>query len=94
MAGSAAHPTPRFYWAVAAILVVVTAAEIAVASIDAFDVIKVPGLFALGGVKFAAVVALYMHLKFDKSLYRGLFLIGLFGAMTIFVVVLLTFQAL
>ncbi len=94
VAASGAHPTPRFYWIVAAVLAVITAAEIAVAAIDAFDTIKVPALFALSGVKFAGVVALFMHLKFDKSAYRGLFLIGLFGAIMIFVVVLLTFRAL
>ena len=94
MAGSVAHPTPRFYWTVAAILAALTAAEIGVASIDAFDVIKVPGLFVLGGLKFAAVIAFFMHLKFDKPLYRSLFLIGLFGAIPIFIVVLLTFRAL
>ena len=94
MAGSASHPTPRFYWIVAAVLAVITAAEIAVGSMEVFDVIKVPGLFALGAMKFAAVVAFFMHLRFDRPLYRSLFLIGLFGAIPIFIVVLLTFQAL
>lgn len=87
------HPTPRFYWTVAAVLAVITAAEVAVGSLEFFDPIKVPGLFVLGGLKFGAVVAFFMHLKFDKPLYRGLFLVGLFGAIPIFIVVLLTFRA-
>ena len=93
MANSTAHPTPRFYWIVAAVLALMTAAEIAVAAIEVFDPVKVPGLYLLGGVKFAAVIAFFMHLKFDKRIYRSLFLIGLFGAIPIFVVVLLTFEA-
>ena len=94
MATSTSHPTPRFYWTVAVVLAVVTAAEVAVGSIDFFDPVKVPGLFLLGGIKFAAVVGLFMHLKFDKPLYRSLFLVGLFGAIPIFIVVLLTFNRL
>lgn len=94
MAGTTAHPTPRFYWTVAAILAVVTAAEIALGYADIASAIKVTGLLTLGALKFAAVVAFFMHLRFDKPLYRSLFLIGLFGAIPIFIVVLLTFQAL
>lgn len=94
MAASTAHPTPRFYWTVAAVLAVITAVEVAVSYIDSLDAVKVPALLVLGGLKFAAVVAFFMHLRFDKPLYRGLFLVGLFGAIPIFIVVLLTFQAL
>ena len=94
MTTSDAHPTPRFYWMVAAALAVVTAAEVAIGSMEVFDPIKVWGLFILGGVKFAAVVGLFMHLKFDKPLYRGLFLIGVVGAIPIFIVLLLTFNRL
>ncbi|MFQ5554412.1 MAG: cytochrome C oxidase subunit IV family protein [Acidimicrobiia bacterium] len=90
-----AHPTPRTYWLIAAVLAVITAAEVTVPQISAFDgTPRVLLLFALAGVKFAAVVAFFMHLKFDKPLYRNLFLIGLFGAIPIYVVVLLTFSAL
>ena len=89
-----AHPTPRFYWIVAAILAVMTAAEVIVGTVEFFEPVKVPGLFGLGALKFAAVVAFFMHLRFDKPLYRSLFLVGLFGAVPIFIVVLLTFEAL
>lgn len=89
------HPTPKQYWLIALILAVLTAFEIAVPSISAFDgAPRVALLFGLGGIKFAMVVALFMHLKFDKPLYRNFFLIGLFGAIAMFVVVLLTFRAL
>lgn len=94
MASTASHPTPRFYWIVAAVLAFVTALEIAIGSMEVFDPIKVPGLYGLGALKFAAVVGFFMHLKFDKPLYRTLFLLGVFGAIPIFVVVLLTFNRL
>lgn len=89
------HPTQGQYWLIALILAVVTAIEIAVPSIDALD--GAPGiflLFALGALKFGMVVALFMHLKFERPLYKMLFLIGLAGAMAMFIVVLLTFRAL
>ena len=91
---TSAHPTPRFYWTVALVLAVVTGAEIAVGVMEVFASVKVAGLLVLSGLKFAAVVAFFMHLRFDKPLYRSLFLIGLFGAIPIFVVFLLTFEAL
>jgi heme/copper-type cytochrome/quinol oxidase subunit 4 len=88
------HPTPAQYWLIALVLAIITGVEIAVPSISAFDgAPRVALLFILGGIKFGMVVALFMHLKFDKPLYRNFFLIGLVGAIAMFIVVLLTFQA-
>ena len=89
-----AHPTPAQYWLIALILAVITGIEIAVPSIEFFDgAPRVTLLVVLGAMKFAAVVAFFMHLRFDKPLYRSLFLIGVFGAFPMFIVVLLTFRA-
>lgn len=88
------HPTPKQYWLIALALAVLTGIEIAVPSIDALDgPVGVSLLFILGGIKFGMVVALFMHLKFEKPLYKMLFLVGLAGALAMFIVVLLTFQA-
>ena len=46
----------------------------------------------LGIVKFLTVVAFFMHLRFDKPLFRNFFLIGLVGAVPMYLVVLLTFE--
>ena len=92
--GSTQHPTPKLYWIIALILAVITAVEIALPSIDALSSIKVPGLLLLGGIKFLMVVGFFMHLKFDKPLYRSLFFVGAIGAIPLFIVVLLTFEAL
>lgn len=89
-----AHPTPRQYWLIALILAVITALEVSVPSIAAFDgAPRVTLLYLLAAMKFAAVVAFFMHLRFDKPLYRNLFLIGVIGAFPMFIVVLLTFTA-
>ncbi len=89
-----AHPTPVQYWLIAFVLAVVTAVEVAIPAISFFDgVPRVTLLFLLGAMKFAAVVAFFMHLRFDKPLYRNLFLIGVIGAFPMFIVVLLTFGA-
>ncbi len=87
------HPTPAFYWAVAGFLAVVTGIEIAIPGISALDSVKVPLLWFLAIVKFATVVSIFMHLRYDKKLYRPLFLFGAIGAIPLFVVVLLTMDA-
>ena len=89
------HPSPAQYWLIALILGIVTAVEIAVPAIDALDgPVGVSLLLILGAVKFGMVVALFMHLKFERPLFKMLFLVGLAGALAMFIVVLLTFRAL
>lgn len=89
-----AHPTPRMYWLIALFLAVVTAIEITVPSISALDPVKVPLLWGLAGVKFFTVVGFFMHLRYDKKLYRTLFMFGVIGVFPLFLVVLLSMNAL
>ncbi|MDJ0924977.1 MAG: cytochrome C oxidase subunit IV family protein [Acidimicrobiia bacterium] len=89
-----AHPTPRLYWLIAIFLAVVTAIEVAVPQIDALDPIKVPLLWILAALKFFTVVGFFMHLRYDKKLYRTLFFFGVFGVFPLFIVVLLSLHAL
>lgn len=88
------HPTPAMYWGIALLLGVITAVEVAVPSISALDPIKVPLLWTLAGIKFFIVVAFFMHLRYDKKLYRTLFLFGVIGVFPLFLVVLLSMGAL
>jgi cytochrome c oxidase subunit 4 len=88
-----AHPTPAAYWGIALFLAIVTAVEIAVPSISVLDPVKVPLLLVLAAVKFGTVVSFFMHLRYDKKLYRTLFLFGVIGVIPLFVVVLLTMHA-
>ena len=85
------HPGPRKYVAVALILAIVTAIEVAIYYIPAlFDVI-VPLLLAFAVVKFIFVALYFMHLKFDSKVFRRFFLIGIFLALAIFGIVLAIF---
>ena len=88
-----AHPTPKFYWLIAAFLAVVTAVEIGISYIDVLGPAQAPLLIFLGVVKFVTVVAVFMHLRYDLRGYRTLFLFGLIGALVVFAVVLAVFQA-
>ena len=89
-----AHPTSAQYWLIALLLAVITAAEVLVPQFSIFDGSpRVVLLYVMGGVKFVIVVAFFMHLRFDKPLYRNLFLIGAIGALPMFFVLLLLFAA-
>jgi cytochrome c oxidase subunit 4 len=88
------HPTPAMYWGIAVFLAAVTAIEIAVPSTSALDPVKVPLLWALAIIKFGTVVMFFMHLRYDKKLYRTLFLFGVIGVVPLMLIVLLTMDAL
>jgi cytochrome c oxidase subunit IV len=86
------HPSPKEYIRIAVILAVITAAEVVVYYLEGVQEFLVPILFAFSALKFALVVLWFMHLKFDSKTYARFFLMGLAGALTLFVIVLLTFQ--
>ncbi len=87
-------PAARTYWMIAAVLFVVTAIEVAIAYVERLADLVAPMLIILGAIKFGIVVAFFMHLKFEKPLMKSLFLIGVAGAIILFIVVLATFRAL
>jgi caa(3)-type oxidase subunit IV len=88
-----AHPTPKDYWIIFVVLVVVTAVEVAIVYTDAPRGIIVAVLASAAIFKFALVVMWYMHLRFERPLFRRFFLIGLVGALVLYGVVLATFSA-
>jgi cytochrome c oxidase subunit 4 len=88
----ARHPSPRQYVRIGIVLALVTACEVAVYYLDAVHDFLVPLLLFFAGVKFSLVVLWYMHLKFDSRTYARFFMIGVAGALTLFVIVLLTFR--
>lgn len=81
------------YWGIALFLGVVTALEVAVPYIEALDPVRVPLLLIMAAIKFGTVVAFFMHLRYDKKLYRTLFLFGVIGVIPLFLVVLLSMHA-
>ena len=68
-----AHPGAKEYLAIAVVLTVITAVEVAVFYIPSLKTILVPTLLTLSTVKFALVAMFYMHLKFDHRLFSWLF---------------------
>jgi cytochrome c oxidase subunit IV len=78
---------------VALILFVMTVVEVWVYYIPAFVAtpLFVPTILILGAVKFAIVVMFYMHLKYDKKLFRALFVGPLMIAMLCLIALLFLF---
>jgi cytochrome c oxidase subunit 4 len=85
------HPSPKEYLRIALILAVITAFEVAIYYLDLPHNILIPALFFFSVIKFALVVLWFMHLKFDSRTYARFFVMGLAGAVTLFLVVLMIF---
>lgn len=87
-----AHPSPREYIKVAIVLAFVTGLEIAMFYIEGIsDAVVIVALMVMMIIKFALVALWFMHLRFDSLIFRRLFLVGLFLAIFVFGIVLLTF---
>jgi cytochrome c oxidase subunit IV len=86
------HPGPKEYVRIAIILGLITAAEVAVYYIEGAKDLLVPLLFLFSAIKFTLVVLWFMHLKFDSRTYARFFVMGLAGAITLYLVVLLLFR--
>ena len=86
------HPTPRTYVNIAILLSVITIVEVIVVIVDLSAVVLIPVLLGLSAVKFAFVIAYFMHLKFDARLYQALFLGGLFLAIAVMLALVALFD--
>jgi cytochrome c oxidase subunit 4 len=86
------HPSDRQYVVIAAILAIITAAEVATYALDWFDdastTVLVATLFPMMILKFAIVCAYFMHLKYDNPLFRRIFVFGLVLAVAVYCVAL------
>ena len=70
-----AHPGAKEYLAIAVVLTVITAIEVAIFYIPQMKPVLVPSLLTLSALKFTLVAMFYMHLKFDHRLFSWLFVI-------------------
>ena len=86
------HPSPKEYIRIAVVLAVVTAMEVGIYYAEIPRALLIPALILFAAVKFVLVVLWYMHLRFDSRTYARFFIIGFAGAVTLYLVVLLTFQ--
>lgn len=64
---------PRQYVMVGVILTVITVMELAVSYADINTGVMVPVLLILSGIKFAIVVAFFMHLRYESAILTRLF---------------------
>lgn len=87
-----AHPGPRRYVQIAAILATLTALEVELSylpkQVDISSGVIIPPLVILAVIKFALVAMFFMHLRFDSKVFTFMFVGGIALAMTVFIVVL------
>jgi cytochrome c oxidase subunit 4 len=86
------HPSPKVYVRIGVILAVLTALEVAASYTGVSGSILIPTLFVLAVIKFALVVLWFMHLKFDDRRYARFFVMGLSGAATLYLIVLISLR--
>jgi cytochrome c oxidase subunit 4 len=86
------HPSPKEYVRIAVVLAVVTAMEVGIWYAEISRTLLITVLLILAAIKFVLVVLWYMHLRFDSRTYARFFMIGLAGAVTLFLLVLLMFR--
>ena len=88
------HPGPREYVMIAVVLAVITGLEVALFYVEFLSsTAVVTALLLLMTIKFALVVLWFMHLRFDPPVFKRLFVTGLVLALSVFLIVLLTFGA-
>jgi cytochrome c oxidase subunit IV len=86
------HPQPARYVAIAAILVVATAAEVGLFYLEGeiADGLITALLLMFAVIKFFLVASWYMHLRTDKPIFRNFFVLGIAAAISLYLVVLTT----
>ena len=88
------HPEPRDYVKVAVVLAMATAIEVAWYYLDIPEALFIGALLVLAVFKFAVVVMWFMHLRFDRPIFRRLFVAGLDLAIVVYLIVLVLFGVL
>lgn len=82
--------TPRQYIMLGVILTMITVIELAVSFAPALQSVLVPILLVLSAIKFAAVVAYFMHLRFESKLLAQVFT----GSLILAILILMALAAL
>ena len=85
------HPSAKEYVRIGLILAVLTSFEVWLSYSGMRHSLMIPMLWAASALKFALVALWFMHLRFDDGRYSRFFMMGIAGALTLYVVVLLTF---
>lgn len=86
------HPGPKQYVVVALVLAILTGLEVGLFYMTFIpQPVVVGALMILMTLKFAIVALWFMHLRFDSRIFRRLFITGIILAISVFLIVLLTF---
>ena len=73
MTSGKGHAGPGYYWAIAAILGIITLIEVWWFDVEALAYLLVPAMLGFSVLKFILVVAFFMHLRFDHKMYSTVF---------------------
>ncbi len=84
------HPTVRQYLLIGLLLTLITVVEL-FASYSDIGSLLIPILIVLSAVKFAVVVAYFMHLRFEDALLTRLFVLGFVLAGSILIALIALF---
>jgi caa(3)-type oxidase subunit IV len=84
------HPSAREYVRIGIVLAVLTGFEVWLSYSGLQGGWLIGLLFGASALKLALVVLWFMHLKFDDPRYSRFFVTGLAGALTLYLIVLMT----
>jgi caa(3)-type oxidase subunit IV len=87
------HPSAKEYVRIGLILAVLTSLEVWTSYSGLPHGVMITLLWVMSAVKFALVVLWFMHLRFDDARYSRFFMMGVVGAATLYLLVLLSFRA-
>lgn len=85
------HPSAKEYVRIGVLLAVLTAIEVWLSYSGMRGGLLIALLLGAAFTKFLLVVLWFMHLRFDDPRYSRFFVIGFAGAVTLYLVVLLSF---
>jgi cytochrome c oxidase subunit 4 len=86
------HPSDRKYVIIAAILAVITAAEVSTYWLDTDTWKLIVILFPMMIAKFLIVCGYFMHLRFDNPIFRRIFFFGLILAVVVYMVAMTSME--
>lgn len=85
------HPSAKEYVRIGVVLAILTGIEVWLSYSGLPGGLMITLLFAAAILKFALVVLWFMHLRFDDRRYARFFVMGLVGATTLYLIVLMMF---
>ena len=88
------HPSPLQYVLIAVVLCAITAAEVSLYYLkgDLPEAAIIAMLLVFAALKFGIVASWYMHLRTDRPIFTRFFVLGIFAAIILYMIVLTSLQ--